>query len=178
MSRYSHQQESTAKIKPFLNTYSGGASACVTGAVSPGDFSSWLFCLYFLIKSIRTAWCPIFFTSCWTIRPLSARRAAPLTSSSGKKKKKMSLPVCWVKHCKTQHSAQAELSLVLKDASKLVLCSYKIICVFDKNRTLVLHNSKYMFAPKKVPQPRVTIKTFYFHINASPLPILSNRQFW
>lgn len=78
--------ESTeSKIRPFMNTY----SACVTGAVSPGDFSSWLFCLYFLIKSIRNVSCaPIFFTNCWTIRSLSARRAA--TYFSWEKEKKIS----------------------------------------------------------------------------------------
>lgn len=139
----------------------------------PGGCSSWLFCLYFLIKSIRTAWCPIFFTSCWTIRSLSARRAAPLTSSSGKKKKK-SLHACLVKHCKRQHTLSKKiLFLVLKRSSKRVLSCYKIICISDKDRTLMLHNSKSISAPKKELEHRVTTKSYYFHIIASPLPILS-----
>lgn len=139
----------------------------------PGGCSSWLFCLYFLIKSIRTAWCPIFFTSCWTIRSLSARRAAPLTSSSGKKKKK-SPHACLVKHCKRQHTPSKKISFS-KGSSKLVLSYYKIICISDRQNTDV-HNTKSISAPKKELEHGVTIKSYYFHITASPLPILSYWQ--
>lgn len=91
-------QISCTENEEFMQTYSGAAAARRTraGALGlPGDSSPWRLCLYFLIKSIRTAWCPIFFTSCWTIRSLSARRAAPLTSSSGKKKKERVYMPAW-----------------------------------------------------------------------------------